>query len=244
VSDPSTRPAFVAGATGYTGREVVRELCRRGVDTIAHVRPDSARLDEWRGRFAAVGARFDTTPWRDDAIEDLLRRERPALVFALLGTTRARRRRAHREGRPDESYHAVDYGLTALLMRATAAAATDARFVYLSAAGVRPGSRNPYIAARARAEAELRASGLDWIIARPAFVTGPDREENRPLERFASTTLDAILTLAALLGAKSLQRRYASLPGPTLARTLVNLALDPTATQTIARADALRSPSP
>ena len=34
--------AFVAGATGYTGREVVRLLAERGVRTLAHVRPDSS----------------------------------------------------------------------------------------------------------------------------------------------------------------------------------------------------------
>ena len=48
--------AFVAGATGYTGREVVRVLLERGVRTVAHVRPDSPHVDEWRSRFEAQGA--------------------------------------------------------------------------------------------------------------------------------------------------------------------------------------------
>ena len=47
--------AFVAGATGFVGRAVVPALRRAGVTTIAHVRPDSARLDEWRKRFASTG---------------------------------------------------------------------------------------------------------------------------------------------------------------------------------------------
>ena len=41
-------PAFVAGATGFTGREVVRLLVERGVPAVAHVRPDSPRLEEWK----------------------------------------------------------------------------------------------------------------------------------------------------------------------------------------------------
>ena len=34
--------AFVLGATGFVGREVVRQLCVRGSKTHAHVRPDLA----------------------------------------------------------------------------------------------------------------------------------------------------------------------------------------------------------
>ncbi len=58
-----TADAFVAGATGYTGRELVRVLAESGRKVVAHVRPDSSRLDEWRERFAALGATLDTTPW-------------------------------------------------------------------------------------------------------------------------------------------------------------------------------------
>ena len=59
--------AFVLGATGFVGREVVRQLCVRGTKTFAHVRPDSSKLDEWRGRFAELGAETDATPW--DAVK-------------------------------------------------------------------------------------------------------------------------------------------------------------------------------
>ena len=60
--------AFVAGATGYTGREVVRLLSGRGVRTVAHVRPDSPRVEEWRRRFETEGAAVDVTPWDDAEI--------------------------------------------------------------------------------------------------------------------------------------------------------------------------------
>ena len=48
--------AFVLGATGFVGREVVRQLCVRGAKAIAHVRPDSKKLDDWRKTFGEMGA--------------------------------------------------------------------------------------------------------------------------------------------------------------------------------------------
>ena len=99
--------AFVAGATGYTGREVVRVLRESGVSTVAHVRPDSPRLAEWRARFGALGAEVDTTPWDAPAMATTLARVQPAIVFALLGTTRRRARAAAERGAA-ESYASVD----------------------------------------------------------------------------------------------------------------------------------------
>jgi nucleoside-diphosphate-sugar epimerase len=86
--------AFVAGATGYTGRAVVAELIRRDVAVTAHVRPDSARLAEWRTRFESLGADVDTSAWRDADMTAALRAHRPTVVYALLGTTRRRMRHA------------------------------------------------------------------------------------------------------------------------------------------------------
>lgn len=100
--------AFVAGATGYTRRAVVRVLAERGVPVAAHVRPDSPRLTEWHARFAALGAEVDDTPWDADALAATLARRQPTHVFALLGTTRAR---AKREG-TTSPYEAVDYALS------------------------------------------------------------------------------------------------------------------------------------
>lgn len=219
--------AFVAGATGYTGRAVVRELRRQGIETVAHVRPDSSRLDRWRGEFAQVGAAVDTTPWEPAAMTAMLGRLQPDLVFALLGTTRARARRAGSGPGGGEGYESVDYGLSRLLLDAVVSAAPQARFIYLSSLGVREGSRNPYLAVRARLEAELRRSGLSHVIARPAFVTGPDREESRPAERAGAVLVDGILTLAGMLGGRGLQRRYASMDAATLARGLVRAATGP-----------------
>lgn len=228
--------AFVAGATGYTGAEVVRALAGRGFDTVAHVRPDSARLADWTRRFDALGAAVDTTPWKDEALRVMLARIAPDLVFALLGTTRARAREASRRGR-DEGYDAVDYGLTMMLARATRDAAPRARFVYLSSIGVNDRTRNPYLRARARVEAGVRALGIDHVIVRPSFITGPDRTESRPLERWAARTVDTALAVAAVLGAKRLRARYRSRTAASLADALVRIAIDERANRVIESED-------
>lgn len=214
--------AFVAGATGYTGRELVRVLRERGHEVSAHVRPDSPALARWQAEFGALGADVDTTAWEPAALAATLVCSQPTHVFALLGTTRHRMRA---EGTERNSYEAVDYGLTALLLGATRTAAPHARFIYLSAMGASE-QGNAYMKVRGRLERDLRASGLSWIAARPAFVTGPDREERRVLERLASRAIDGVLRTLAMVGVRAPARRYASLSGSALARALASLAAD------------------
>jgi uncharacterized protein YbjT (DUF2867 family) len=231
--------AFVAGATGYVGREVVRVLAERGVRTVAHVRPDSARLAEWRDRFTRMGAEVDATPWEEPAMAGTLARLAPTHVFALLGTTRARGRAAGEHG-VVESYETVDYGLTSLLLRAAVRAGSRPRFVYLSSAGVGGRTRNAYLAARWKAERELGESGLPYTIARPGFITGPDREERRPLERAAAVALDALLAAAGAAGLGRLRDRYRSTTAAVLARALVRLAFEPAAANQVVESEGLR----
>src|SRR5688572_24577755 len=112
--------AFVAGATGYTGREIVRALRAQGARAIAHVRADSPRLEEWRTRFAELNVEVDITPWTAPAMTSTLERLRPGVIFAALGTTKKRASQAAALGADaeQESYEAVDYGLTSILLRA------------------------------------------------------------------------------------------------------------------------------
>ncbi|MCC6748133.1 MAG: NAD(P)H-binding protein [Deltaproteobacteria bacterium] len=232
--------AFVAGATGYTGHEVVRALRRRDLRTLAHLRPDSPRRAEWVERFLDLGAEPDLTPWVLEAMTETFARARPTHLFALLGTTRARGRAAEADHRGAESYETVDYGLTALLIDAARAAELAPRFIYLSAAGVTPTSRTGYYAARARAEQKLSESGLPYLIARPSFITGPDREESRPAERLGARVADSALALAGLLGGTRLASRYRSTTAAVLAESLVRLALDPAATNRVIESEELR----
>lgn len=213
--------AFVAGATGYTGSQVVPALRARGVRVIAHVRPGSAAAAAWHTRFEALGAEVDETPWEPEAMRATLQRLRPDHVFALLGTTR---RRAAAEGISD-AYERIDYGLTAMLRDAAVACGSSPRFVYLSAIGANERSGNKYVAVRGRMERELREGTLPWLIAQPAFVSGADRAEFRLAERAVAVTTDALLGALALVGLGQVRDRYASLTGRQLAEGLVALAL-------------------
>lgn len=237
-----TGPAFVAGATGFTGREVVRLLVGRGISTVAHVRPDSSRLAEWKDRFNSVGAEVDATAWDKAAMTETLARVRPAVVFALLGTTRARMRAARRAGEDprSRSYEAVDYGLTALLIEAAKETGLAPRLVYLSAAGVKESSRSAYYKARAKAEGLLLSSGLPFTIARPSIITGPGRDDGRTLEAAVAAVGDRLLALAGRLGARRLEARYASTTGVRLAAALVRLALDPNAENRVFESEELK----
>ncbi|MBI4520975.1 MAG: NAD(P)H-binding protein [Gemmatimonadetes bacterium] len=232
--------AFVAGATGYTGREVVRRLVEQGMSTVAHVRPESPRLEQWRRGFVALGASVEATAWEERAMAESLRRLQPTLIFALLGTTRARGRAARRKGGPLETYESVDYGLTMLLLRAVKSSAPAARFIYLSSIGAGSRSANPYLEARRRAEEEIRQSGVSYVIARPSFITGPGRDETRPLERIGAVVIDGALVVAGFLGARRLRERYGSTTNVILARALVRLAFDAAAVNTIVESDGLR----
>ncbi len=214
--------AFVAGATGLTGRSVVEVAVQRGLETVAHVRPDSSRLAEWTTRFESLGARVATHPWTPDGMQRAMAQHRPTHVFCLLGTT-AKRARAG-----DGDYRAVDFGLTVMLIDAVKAAGLEStRVIYLSSLGAdKP--RGAYLQARADVEAHLRASGLPHTIARPSFIVG-DRDRARVGETVGAAVADAPLKLIGWLGGRRTADRLRSIDGPTLAAGLVRAALDPQA---------------
>jgi uncharacterized protein YbjT (DUF2867 family) len=216
--------ALVFGATGYTGLNVVKELVRRGHSVVAHLRPGSASGEAWSQRFSELGASAAPALWDAASIGRVVAVAEPQVVFVLIGTTR---KRAAAEGlRAKDIYDEVDRALSVMALEAVREYAPLARFVYLSAVGVKPESQVAYIKARARVEAQLRDSGIGFTIARPSFITGPDREEERRLERVFAGAADAVLGLTSLFGLRSLREAYASMSGPELARALVEAALD------------------
>jgi uncharacterized protein YbjT (DUF2867 family) len=215
--------AFVAGATGFVGRAVVSALRRGGVTTIAHVRPDSSRLEEWRKRFADEGARVDASPWEVGALADALRTAAATHVFCLIGTTRGRAKADEVTG---NIYEKVDYGLTKLLVDAAVAAGGKPRFVYLSSVGASADATSQYLKWRGRAEDAVRGAGLPWVIARPSFITGAGRDDARPGERIAAGIADGVLGMVGVLGGKKTRARYRSTTPDVLADALVRLALE------------------
>lgn len=218
-----TRRAFVAGATGFVGRALVQALVGRGVETVAHVRPDSGRLEAWRQTFEAMGARVDATPWETDAMAHVLRALAPTHVFCTIGTTRARAKKDEVKG---DIYQAVDVGLTRVLVEAAVASGAKPRLVVLSSIGAAEKSASAYLRARAQAEAIARESGLSWAIARPSFIVGEGRDDRRRLEDASAAVANGVLGVLGVLGAKKLRDRYRSIGPDALAGALVRLGLD------------------
>jgi len=226
--------AFVAGATGLTGRYVVEALREEGVEVAAHVRPDSPRLQEWTARFEELGAVADSTAWTPEDMKVRFAEKPPDVVFALLGTTK---KRFKREG--DGDYMAVDFGLTALLVDALENH-PQTRFVYLSALGTKEGVRSAYMKARWLAEEHLRNSGLPHLIARPSFILG-DRDEKRWGESIGGGISSVVLGTAGLLGARRFKNRVGSIQGRALGFGLAREALAWPADDRVLYSDDLRA---
>jgi uncharacterized protein YbjT (DUF2867 family) len=127
-----------------------------------------------------------------------------------------------------------------LLLEAARTAAQPPRFIYLSSIGADPAARGSYLKVRGEAEAAIRDSGLSYLIARPSFVTGADREEGRPGERIAAALTDGAVAAMGLLGARGLRARYRSMTGAELAAGLVARGVDGNADE-IVLGDALRA---
>lgn len=214
--------AFIAGATGYTGSNLVPILTERGWEVHAHIRPDSSRRSAWTERFEAQGAHVDTTPWDPASMRARLAEIEPTVVFSLLGTTK-KRAKIGESGAIEDTYEAVDYGLTSLLLRATIDSAPRARFVYLSAWGVRPNTQNAYMQVRARIEQELQHSALDYVVIRPAVIGG-DREDKRPLERFGGGLARGVSKLVNAVGAKRAAADMRTRSGKELATNCADAA--------------------
>jgi NADH dehydrogenase len=212
--------AFVLGATGFVGREVVRQLCVRGAKPIAHIRPDSKSLDDWRAKLGELGAAVDTTAWDATALAARWRTLAPREIYILIGTTRGKAKADAVDG---DIYEKVDLGLTKMAVEAARASETKPRLVYLSGIGADANARGAYMRARGKAEDAVRGAGLPWVIARPAIITG-DRDESRLGERTAAVVGDGLLAVAGLLGGKTLRARYKSTTPDVLASALIRIA--------------------
>jgi uncharacterized protein YbjT (DUF2867 family) len=215
--------SFVLGATGFVGREVVRQLCVRGAPVIAHVRPDSKKLDEWRRTFGEQGATVDATPWDAAHLAARWRTLAPSAIYILIGTTRGKAKSDNVGG---DIYEQIDFGLTKLAVDAARASEQKPRIVYLSSVGADAGARSAYLRARAKAEDAVTTSGLPYVIARPSFITG-DRDESRLGERSAALVGDGLLAVARVLGGKQLRDKYRSTTPDVLASALIRLAEAP-----------------
>jgi len=192
----------------------------------AHIRPDSGQKSSLTPKFEAMGAVVDHTPWEENQLAERLKDIQPSLVFALLGTTKARGRSARKAGR-SETYESIDRDLSLCAYRASIQAGSNPRFVYLSSMGAQTPGGNRYLKARKAVETKLMEGSLPWTIARPAFITGADRQDNRPLERIGAIFSDGVLGGMGALGFEKLATNFRSMDATALAEGLVFWALEP-----------------
>lgn len=212
--------AFVLGASGFVGREVVRQLAVRATPVIAHVRPKSAAA--WRPKLEALGAKVDASEWDPAALSAAIDAAGASQLYILIGTTR---HRAKADAVAGDIYEQIDYGLTRIACDAAIASSAKPRLVYLSGIGADAKARGAYMRARGRAEDAVRGSGLPWVIARPAIITG-DRDEARPGERAGAVIGDGLLAVAGLFS-RQLAAKYKSTTPDVLASALIRIAEAP-----------------
>ncbi len=221
-------PRFLAfGSTGYTGRFVSQKACGRDISVVAHLRPGSPRAATVGKTLQVCGAELATVPWNADDITALVERVAPSHVFTLLGITKAGAKREQARTGDLPTYQQVDTGYTNLVIDAVEQVAPHARLIYLSSLGADSPGGNAYLKARHAVEERLGASKLDYLIVRPSFISGEDRDEDRPGERIGSALADVALNVLGAVGAKTLRDRYLTVSGTELGQRMVAAALSP-----------------
>lgn len=83
----STRPVVVAGATGYIGRAVVKELVRRGIPTCALIRPQSiSSISDITLSYLSGATITPCNPLDFEETEEVIRRIQPASIICCLAS--------------------------------------------------------------------------------------------------------------------------------------------------------------
>ena len=152
---PADRNILLAGATGYIGRYVARDLIRRGYAVVALVRPVPGRTQA-RVRADLPGCDVLISSFDEPGV--LKRSLKGKKIDAVVSCM------ASRSGAPDDAWR-VDFGANRHLLE-TADDLLVNKFVLLSAICVqRP--RLEFQHAKLAFEKRLRASGIDYSIVRP-----------------------------------------------------------------------------
>ncbi len=155
---------FLTGATGYVGRQVVRDLVSSGHDVVVLVRKGSERkLPEGiAAKITVVEGDIENPESYRKALGSC------AAVINLPGLLREYPRRGI-------TFERVHFLGTKYLVDIAREVGTR-RFVQMSALGVRQGAIPKYQETKFRAEEYVRASGLQWTIFRPSLMFGNERE--------------------------------------------------------------------
>lgn len=202
----------VFGGTGLTGRHVVAELLSRG-DSVVAFSHNKRRLDA----IAKTGAEAVMLDLVDVSVDELVGNlaECDGIVF-LAGSTDPR------------AVFAIDQG-GSIAVAAAAERAGVSRFVQISSIGA--GDRipheidtpqfAPYYEAKRAADANLRASGLQWTIIEPGWLvdrtpTGRIRLGTRNVPMGEIARADVAATLIAVLDDdRTIRRQWQVVGGET-----------------------------
>jgi nucleoside-diphosphate-sugar epimerase len=159
----------VTGGTGFVGQRLLRLAAERGVQVRALARrPQPAQPGiEWiAGDLAGCGALCDGA----DA------------VIHVAGVINAHTAAAFDAGNVAGTQCMIDAANTAGVRR----------FVHVSSLAAREPELSRYGASKARSEALLPGSGLEWAVVRPPAVYGPGDRETLELFRLASRGLSLV----------------------------------------------------
>ncbi len=151
---------FIAGGTGFVGTVMVDHLAGRGHQIVLLARKPEV-IDKANGVQFVAGDAFSP---------DLTEKMRGCdAVINLIGIIRA----FPAQGVTFEKLH-VDAGRT---MVEAAKKSGVRRYLHMSANGVRVDGIGEYQRTKSRAEAYVKASGLDWTIFRPSLIFGDPGEK-------------------------------------------------------------------
>jgi uncharacterized protein YbjT (DUF2867 family) len=171
----ATKRAFIAGATGFTGRALARQPTEgSGVTLSLQVRPGSRSRDKLGDDDRTVEVDLDDPVALAEAVKGM------DAVVQLIGTVRANFDEA-------TSYESVDYGTTVALVDACRRAGVE-HFVLLSSVGAGLGLGS-YLAWKKKTEAAVTQSGLGYTILRPSYLAGDEVMTDRRPARYTSAFL-------------------------------------------------------
>lgn len=157
-STSSLQSIFITGGSGFVGSHVIDALVSRGYRVVALVRKDKIKHDSVE---SVVGDLFD------DAALDRGIAGCDAVIH-LVGIIRQHPSRG-------QTFERIHHEGAHRVIDATKRNGVK-RFIHMSALGARVESPSEYASTKARAEMDLRQSGLDYTILRPSIIIGPGGE--------------------------------------------------------------------
>ena len=178
--DPDTR-LLIFGGSGFVGRALCRQLVAAGYARI--IVPTRHRAHAKALSVLPGVTVLETRPLDDDTLQALVAGADVVVnLIAILQGSEA-------------AFEATHVHWPRRLVQACEAAG-GRRLVHVSALGVAEDAPSRYLRSKARGEAVIRASGLDWRLLRPSVIFGA---EDRFLNLFAE--LQQVLPVLPLAGA-------------------------------------------